>query len=39
MPKIPPQVLNAVFYLYRTADDAKAGRDPGGTGFIHWIVT
>jgi hypothetical protein len=34
VPKIPVNVLNAVFYLYESYDDAKAGRNPGGTGFI-----
>jgi Trypsin-like peptidase domain len=34
MPRIPPQVINSVFYLYRTRADAKAGKDPGGTGFL-----
>ncbi len=34
MPKIPHQVLKAVFYLYESHADAKAGTDPGGTGFI-----
>lgn len=34
MPRIPAEFLNGTFYLYRTADDARAGRDPGGTGFI-----
>jgi hypothetical protein len=34
MPRIPQNVIDSVFYLYRTREDAKAGRDPGGTGFI-----
>lgn len=34
MPRIPQNVIKGVFYLYANADDAKAGRDPGGTGFI-----
>src|SRR5487761_1303474 len=34
MPRIPESLLDTVFYLYRTSDDAAAGRDPGGTGFI-----
>jgi hypothetical protein len=34
VPKIPSNVLNAVFYLYENYADAKAGRNPGGTGFI-----
>jgi hypothetical protein len=38
LPKIPAKVLNAVFYLYETRADAKAGRNPGGTGFfVGWI--
>src|SRR4051812_19666389 len=27
-------VLDSVFFLYATADDALAGRNPGGTGFV-----
>jgi hypothetical protein len=34
MPQIPENIISAVFYLYANAEDAKAGRDPGGTGFI-----
>ena len=34
MPRIPQNVLNSVFYLYQTKEDAEAGRNPGGTGFI-----
>ena len=34
MPRIPPQVINSVFYLYRTHADAVAGKNPGGTGFL-----
>jgi len=34
MPRIPQQVIDSVFYLYRTREDALAGRAPGGTGFI-----
>jgi len=34
MPLIPKQITNAVFYLFRNRDDALAGRDPGGTGFV-----
>ena len=34
MPKNPPSILNAVFYLFETAEDAKDGKNPGGTGFI-----
>jgi hypothetical protein len=34
MPRIPPNILDSVFFLYRTADDALAGRNPGGTGFV-----
>jgi hypothetical protein len=33
MPRIPPNVLDSVFYLYATADDARSGKNPGGTGF------
>jgi len=34
MPKIPPDVLDAAFFLYDTEEDAKAGLNPQGTGFI-----
>jgi hypothetical protein len=34
MPRIPQSIIKCVFYLYRSHEDAKAGRDPGGTGFI-----
>lgn len=34
MPYIPQGVINGAFYLYQNAEDAEAGRDPGGTGFI-----
>ena len=34
MPRIPQNVINGVFYLYRDRADAEAGRNPGGTGFI-----
>ncbi len=34
MPRIPPQVLDCVCYLYENEDDARAGRNFGGTGFL-----
>lgn len=34
MPRIPQHMVNGVFYLYATMDDARAGKRPGGTGFI-----
>jgi hypothetical protein len=34
MPRIPQDVINGVFYLYGSKDEALAGRNPGGTGFI-----
>ncbi len=34
MPRIPQNVINGVFYLYGSREDAQAGRNPGGTGFI-----
>jgi hypothetical protein len=34
MPKIPPEVLDCTFYLYNTKEDARAGINPQGTGFI-----
>ncbi|MBW5438604.1 hypothetical protein FXB41_28725 [Bradyrhizobium canariense] len=32
MPRIPPQLLDATFYLYRSVEEAKAGKQAGGTG-------
>lgn len=34
MPAIPPSVLNTVTYLYPSREDAKAGRNFGGSGFL-----
>lgn len=34
MPRIDEKVLDTVFYLYATVDDAKAGAGFGGTGFL-----
>ncbi|MGE3992230.1 S1 family peptidase [Pseudorhodoplanes sp.] len=34
MPRIPPTVLHSVFYLYENERDARAGENPGGTGFV-----
>jgi hypothetical protein len=34
MPRIPHNVISGVFYLYLNREDAEAGRNPGGTGFI-----
>lgn len=34
MPKIPPTFLDSVFYLYKSASDAKEGKRNGGTGFF-----
>src|SRR4051794_3628322 len=34
MPRIPPKVLDCVCYLYDSEDDARAGKNFGGTGFI-----
>jgi hypothetical protein len=34
MPKIPESVLQSIFYLYANEEDAKAGENPGGTGFV-----
>ena len=34
MPKIPENVIQSVFYLYASRDDALAGVNPGGTGFV-----
>lgn len=34
MPRIPDRLLNCVFYLYHSEEDAIAGRNAGGTGFV-----
>jgi hypothetical protein len=34
MPRVPETILNSVFYLYKTADDAETGEANGGTGFL-----
>ncbi len=39
MPRIPPKVLNTVFYLYKDRADAETGRNKGGTGFLVAIPT
>ena len=39
MPRIPPKVLNTVFYLYKDRADAEAGNGIGGTGFIVGLST
>lgn len=34
MPKISPELLDCVFYLYKTREDAEKGEGYGGTGFL-----
>ena len=34
MPRIPEEILNCTFYLYRTREDAERGVSSGGTGFL-----
>ncbi len=34
MPRIPDEVIASVFFLYASREDALAGRNPGGTGFV-----
>jgi hypothetical protein len=34
MPKIPERMLDNVFYLYGSEDEARAGKSFGGTGFL-----
>jgi len=34
MPKINPEVLDCVFFLYKTREDAEKGKKSGGTGFF-----
>lgn len=38
MPRVAPEVLNCVFYLYPTVEDARRGENAGGTGFFFSIV-
>ena len=34
MPRLPDFYLDCAFFLYRSEEDARAGRDPQGTGFL-----
>jgi hypothetical protein len=34
MPRIPAEVINSVFYLYHSREEAEAGKPFGGTGFL-----
>ena len=34
MPRISEHTLDSVFFLYASVDDALAGRNPGGSGFV-----
>lgn len=34
VPHIPQRMINGIFYLYKSVEDARLGRYPGGTGFI-----
>ncbi len=34
MPYIPQDLINGTFYLYRTMEDAEAGKNPAGSGFV-----
>ena len=34
MPQLPAAVLRATFYLYASVEDAKQGKEFGGTGFL-----
>ena len=34
MPRIPPKMLDCVCYLYNSEEDAKKGKDFGGTAFL-----
>jgi hypothetical protein len=34
MPRIPPRIIDSVFYLYARREDAEGGKNPGGTGFV-----
>jgi hypothetical protein len=37
MPRVQENVLDCVFYLYPSVDDAKSGRNFGGTGFFIFV--
>jgi len=39
VPPIPPNLLESVFYLYSSEEDAKAGRQFGGAGFVVSVTT
>jgi len=39
MPRIPDNHLDCVFYLYPSEEDARAGRNAGGTGFLASVNT
>jgi len=34
MPRVPQDIIDSVFYLYKNKEDAEQGNCPGGTGFI-----
>lgn len=34
MPQIPPHIIDNIFYLYKSYQDAEIGMNPVGTGFI-----
>ena len=34
MPRLPDKMLDCVCYLYESEDDARAGVEFGGTGFL-----
>ena len=34
MPKVSQKIIDSVFFLYKTKEDALKGVNPGGTGFV-----
>lgn len=34
MPRIPDDIIDSVFFLYPTREEAIAGKNPGGSGFV-----
>ena len=39
MPRVTPEVLNCVVYLFKSQEAAREGREPGGTGFLTYCGT
>jgi hypothetical protein len=39
MPRINDQILESIFYLYPSVEEAERGERVGGTGFFIWVET